>query len=580
MTGTILRMRYEIMQELDTGPIFTLYRARDIVSKREVFVRVLRKDMQIDPLVGPQIKMLVRTLTSILSPGVERFIEAEESDDTFYVLSEGPNGEMLSDRIRRLAPYSIPVCISLGSQILEGLAAIHMAGIAHGELTSNNVLVTSEGKTLVLQPGLWTVYGMSPTAGGRLMPMLAPYLAPEVTQGKLPSPASDVYGVGIMMFELLTGRLPFQDETPTATAQKHLTAPVPNMQALNSAIPPPLEELVRKALSKDVEARYPNAKAMLNDLRVMQDALKFGKALVWPIQSREAVTEAPPKPAEPVVAKPASKAPSPTFRSRDEEIFNDKLPMWISIPGYLAVMAIIVIVAGYIYFNVTRPRSIQVPNLVGQSLSDAKPQLESIGLRLRTSREEYNEKKPEGVILSLSPAPGNEVREGASVSAVVSAGSRMVSLPDLRGRKLEEARRLLEALDLKIGENPEEKRSRNFPPGTVIEQIPDPRSKVERETIIRVVVASNRNAVTDPNANVVAEYALEVTIPRTLSAGVILRVDRIDLDGTQTVLSDAEYSAGQVALVETKGRGSQVIFKIFFDGQLVKQVTGEPSETE
>lgn len=591
MINELLALRYEVVTQLHEDPVFTLYQAKDRHSGKDYLVRALRSPFAEVREVRAALQSAFTELNSVQVSRVEHYLLFDEHEGVPYVLSEVPLGAHLSERIKRLAPYSVPVSVAMAVKLLESLAALHQSGLAHGQLTASQIMVSTDGQMSVLEPGLWRFYAADPRLAGAILPSLAPYLAPEIHQGGMPTPMSDVYAVGVVLFELMSGRAPFSSDTPASLAQKHLTAPVPSLTLLNPAIPSALDELVRKSLSKDPHERYPNARAMLSDLRVMQDALRFGKPLPWPIASKVPVGTAgdvpkpniDPAPAPSTAAaspKPAPiKAPSPpnpTKRKvKEEVVVSDRLPLWLSMPAYLGVMALIVMVAGWVYYNLTRPRSLKVPDLVGVSVTDAQQQLKKMNLTLRVSREVFDEKRPQGTIISVSPRPGDEVRERSSVGAVVSAGSRLVVMPDLRGHNLNEARRMLEGQDLRLDERePDTKATNEFEPGTVLSQIPEAKAKVERRSKVRVVVAGKRTTSGDRGFN--AQYELKIGVPAEIAEAVWVRVDMTDNEGTRTVQPELKYEPGETVQFRAQGIGSEVIFEIFFDGVSVKRIVATP----
>lgn len=637
MIGRVLKLRYEVTEELDLGPVFQLFRAKDRTTGRDVYLRQVRDGFASDPEFLEELRGSVRSLSVVQHPNVERYIDVVTDEGITMIVSEGPPGQSLDERIKRLAPYSIPVCISLAIQILESLQSIHQYGFVHGELSSHCIMVSGDGKVSLLQPGLWTAYGASPSTGTAVMARLGPYLAPEVYAGKMPTPCSDVYSVGVLLFELLTAKQPFIDDSLSGLARKHSTSPIPSLQFLNSSVPSQVEELVRRALSKDPSARYPNAKSMLVDLKAMQEAIRFNKPIpspsertVQPAQEEPTVAVATestttevvnpiaamaPQPAiavapipAPTHAEPAReegidlpptrvakreepvlppveakhqgpkpieppkpvKMPKPPKPDKDPEKM-DKLPGCISFAGYASVLALIVIAAGWVYWNLTAPVPTKVPNVIGKTEQQANELLQKTGLQLKVVRTEYTERKPAGAILETSPKPGADARENSFVTAVISGGPRFVKVPDLRGDTPEEAAAKLNELKLTMSDVVEEIYRRGQKEGTIIEQIPEPGSEVDRGTKVRIGVASRRDR-RSASERVQGEYELVLRMPLDNDA-VYVRVDLIDADGTRTVYPDTLLQPGDIRQILAKGRGRSVDFKVFFNGKLVKQVT-------
>lgn len=585
MIGALLRIRYELTAELDQGPVFTLYRAKDRVTGRDVNIRVLREPFSSETPLVDHLRNTVRELASIQAPSVERFIDVDDHEGTPFIVSESGTGQPFDERLKRLAPYSVPVAIGLAIQILESLSAVHNAGFVHGELIARHVLVGPDGKTTLLQPGLWVTYASSRLAGPAVLPSIAGALAPEVSQGRMPASTSDVYAMGVMLFEMLSGRQPFSGDTPIALASKHLTAPVPSLRTINPGVPVAVEEVVRKAMAKDPNERYANAKAMMADLRIIQDAVRFGKPLTWPLtapaDSKGASSAPAPAPAKVATApagKPYSppKPEAPTKAAPDDLELSDRLPRWLTGIAYTFLLGMIVMVGGWVYWNLTLPKPIKVPDLVGMPVDQAKQQLQGMGLNLREGRKEFSERQPEGVILKLDPAPGGEVREGGAVSAVISAGSKFVTIPDLRGRSLDEAKTLLNGLDLQINEPVERRRSRQVEPGKVLSSVPDSRSKVERGSTVRLTVSAERGEAGGTLSDARGSYLVRVQVPRGIDP-VTVRVDVNDVSGVRTVHED-RHGPGEIFEVETDGFGDPIFIKIYFDGDLVKSVEKSPAK--
>lgn len=564
MIGTILRIRYELLEQQAQTPLFTVFRARDRVNNREVVVKTLGKPFCDEPEFVSALRAVVEKLQRVQYAGLERLVEVDEHDGLPFIVAEPTYGTLLSERISRLAPFSVPVAVGMAIRICDGLAALHASGLHHGDLNSSQIAVGTDGSVCLLNPCLWESYSKSKYAGGAVLDSMAPYLSPEISAGGLPSPASDVYSVGVLLYELLTGRKPFRGDSPLTYAAAHASKSIPSPRALNASIPVALDQIVIKALAKSPSDRYRSAAELLSDLRMLQDALRFGR----PLGDGLAAAQTAPKP---TVAPAMNAVRSRQRREPDEESAPADVPGWLRALVYAAAVVLLALVGAWIYFNVNAPRLVSMPDVVGMSVADAKTRLRALDLDLRIARSEPSERYSEGTILAVNPGAGDSVREGATVTAVVSTGSKFVELPDLRGRSLADARSLLEMLDLELDPSPTEVHSPDVPLGHVVGQVPEPRKKVERRTRVRLQVSAPRTTRPAGDENKRYVYTLHVSLPSDAPT-LTVRIDMTDARGTKTVYED-RHLPGDTFTVDADGYGSEVTFRIFYDGELVKQVT-------
>lgn len=580
MIGRLLRTRYEVLQALGEGPIFKAYSALDRVQGRNVCVRTLQAPFDSEPSFLEACKEPIERLNAVRHDGVERVFEMDEDDGHPFLVGELSSGTVLSERIKRLAPFSVPVSVAMAVSIGEALAALHREGIVHGDAGAHQVVVTAEGACRLQLAGIWKAYSASQTAGVVVLPSMAGYLAPEISQGSMPTAASDVYSLGVILFQLLTGRLPFLAEQPMALIMKHVNEAPPPLKSLNASVPVALEECVRKSLAKDPADRYPNAEAMLADLRMVQDALRFGKSAPWP--PKEGAV-APQEPVAPQLEGIRSETKSKFFQRKDtlveeddgEEDVPGDVPLWLRMALVFFVSLVVFMVAGWMIFNLSKPRTIKVPSLQGLTMAQADENLKHLNLKLHVMRREASE-QPAGTILDTDPSAGRDVVEGQAVGVVVSSGSRTVEVPDVRGLTPDRAREVLDSVGLNLNARIEEVRDRSAELGTIVSQLPEPRTRVDRGASVRIRVASEERSEPDRDADRRYVYTIRIQL-NDIDSPVVVRVDMTDSRSTETI-HEEEHLAGDDFTITAEGYGLQADFRIFYDGSLVKTVTKNADE--
>lgn len=571
MIGSVLSLKYEILQEITSTEVFSIYRAKDRSNNREVTVRVVNQEVAKDHEFISALQSVVRQDSASIVPGVERVYEMDDDNGEWYIVSEDCPGSTLDERIKRLASFSVPVALETAIEVCQALESLHNDGIVHGDVSARNIVSSQSEGAKVLMPGLWRAYAHSARAAVAMLKNMAPYLAPEVTAGEMPTGQSDIYAVGVLIYRLLTGRFPYPGDSPVAIATKHATAPYPSLRAVQTSVPVALDEIVRKALSKNPKERYRDVKSLLSDLRTLQDALRFGRSLTWPLQPASESEAA--NPVAPEMNATESPVQEPKSLKRKKKVESDGVPSWLAAVGYITSVLMIIAIGGWFYFNIQRPKPIAVPNLIGKSTVEATNDLKKLGLKLRIGRREASDKFGEGIILDLAPKPGEDVLEHQYVEATVSAGSQFVAVPDLRGRSLEEARGLLQSMNLEIQETDiKYVRDRDLEEGLIVSQIPENGKKIERFSKIKITVSSGKSGeTTGGSSGGLHRYLVKLKMPAGTNP-VMVRVDLTDDNETQTI-HDAEHIPGEEFEVEGYGYGDQVTFRVFFDGEPVKQIT-------
>lgn len=573
MIGSLLRIRYEVVQELDEGPIFVSYRVRDRVGGREVKARIINPPFSTESTFLDRIREVIAESNADSDPNRERLLELDEHEGTPFLLSELPSGIPLQDKIKKMAPFSAPTCIVTAIGVCEALLTLHDKGRAHGDINTANIFVNQEGKVKLALAGMWRAYGASRTAGSVVLPMMAPYLAPEVTQGSMPSPATDVYSVGIILYELLTGRYPFSADTPVAMAMKHSTAPIPGIRSQNPGVPQTLEEIVKKCLAKVPHDRYSNSQELLSDLRMMQDALRFGKQLSWPIKATGPVPNPTPEPAPQLVAPRMSAIrPEPKQVKKppeEEPEVSDRLPRWLTGLGYLAALALMAMVGGYLYWNFTAKKAVKLPPIVGRNISEVADELKKLNLKVIT--DEVESSKPQGTIIKTDARKTLTFYEGETVRVQVSSGTRFVEIPPLKGRSIDEVKKMLRPIGLTVDPKIQYRANPNFERGIVVRSVPEERHKLERGKAVRLIVSSGSRNDGDGNTGQFHLYTVRLG-PIDVPEPVYVRIDMTDDDETRQVW-EGRLDKGDEVVDSEYGRGDQVEITIYFDGQIVSQRT-------
>ena len=585
MIGPTLAVKYEIGTQVSDGAVFTMFSARDRLSGKNIGIRQIKMPFNSEPEFVSALVNLMPQI-QINHPNVEAIFEIIEDSGQHYVISELPKGSLLTERIKRFAPFTVPVALATIAGVVEALEAIHLCGIAHGDVGPHNIIATHDGSAKLQLAGVWKAYSSSRTAGVAVLAQMAPYLAPEVCTGQKPSVTSDLYSVGVVLFELLTGRVPHLGESPTATTMRHLTSPVPSLRGINASVPVAVDQVVQKLLLKDPLQRYQSARQLLADLRGINDQLRFGRApIAKPAEKGSEVVVEPITPIR-TNSKRSAKAEKPSQEDRIAEKKRKRqerdVPGWgLAILGILVLTVVGLVVCAVMYLA-QKPRELKVPNFKGTFTKSAMEQAKKLKLTIRVAGKESNERIEIGKILRTSPDSGETIREGGTINVYESAGTKLVKVPDLKGMTADEAKAALESENLGIDGKPSRLTDYNNAAGTIIKQVPDANELVSRTSKVQIWIAAPSDA---PEGSLAGEGDSDTKNPahsfqldykvKGVKGRVTVKIDMEDDDG-QKVIKEDDFEAGDKISIKRVGHGKVAKFLIYFDGELKDTIEVKP----
>jgi eukaryotic-like serine/threonine-protein kinase len=573
LIGKTLGVRYEIIALVSETSMFKMYSARDRLTGRNVGIREFKPPFNNESKFISAVANILPSL-QISHPSLEFIHELVEEESQHFLISEMPKGSLLSERIKRFAPFTVPVALSTIQGIVEGLDVLHQQGIAHGDVGSHNIIATHDGSAKLQLGGFWRTYSSSSTAGASVLAQMAPYLAPEVCQGATPSASSDLYGVGVILFHLLIGSPPFQGESPTATTMRHLQSPVPSLRGLNASIPVAVEQLVNKLLSKNPMDRYRSAKELLVDLNQISDQLRFGKSpgIKKPVENTAPVVE----PAPSIRPEKPDKEEQRKLRrqERTQRKQERDVPGWLLGVMAIALLGAVGTIVAFVVFLAQKPRELKMPNIVGAQVQQAKDDLKKMKLNLKVVSKESNDRVDMNRILKSSPPAGQPVREGGTVDVVVSSGSRTVAVPNLLGFTADEAKEALGSLNLLLDGKPARIVDFDQAPGTILRQLPEPNKVVTRFSKVRIWIAARSDSApgslpgeSETNAgNTARSFMLRHTV-KGVNWKVTVRVEIEDESGPRNVYQK-DHDPGDTVIVREIGYGTKATFRVYYDDEL------------
>jgi serine/threonine-protein kinase len=456
-TGTIVDGRYKVLSRLGAGGMADVFLAEDQQLGRKVALKLLHRRFAEDPDFVERFRREAQSAAGLQHPNVVSVYDRGAYDGTYYIAMEYLPGRSLKQLIRQEAPLDPVRAIDLTIQVLKAARFAHRRGVIHRDLKPHNVLVDDSDHAKVTDFGIARAGASDMTETGSIMGT-AQYLSPEQAQGHAVGATSDLYSVGVVLYELLTGRLPFDAESAVTIALRHVSeAPAPPT-AINPAIPPELEQVVLWALNKNPADRPADADQFITVLERVKESIVSG-ARGQRTASMAAVTAIPPLPEAPVHGPPTdpgtgSFAPAPQPWDGNGELppeaavaeAEDRRRRWLWATALLVVL--LLAGAGVAAYLLTRPDQRVVPKVVGESVKAAQANIQNAGF---TPNLIYrNDTSKPDTVIDQSPLSGVKANTGSTVTLTVSQGRGSVSVPPVNGLTEAAARRALRKHGLKV----------------------------------------------------------------------------------------------------------------------------------
>ena len=483
--------RYEVLGRAGAGGMAEVYRARDELLGREVALKVLSERFAHDSSFVERFRREAQSAANLSHPNIVSLYDYGSDDGSYFIVMEYIDGQAVSEIIASEAPLLPERAADIASDVAGALQRAHTAGLVHRDIKPGNIMITSTGQTKVTDFGIARALGrgeQTMTQTGMVIGT-ASYLSPEQAQGNPVDPRSDVYSLGCVLYEMLTGRVPFQGDTPLSIAYKHVREEAQPPSRLNPDVPAELDAIALKALAKNPDNRYDSASKMQEDL---QRFLSGQKVLATPLLN-DAPTVAAAAGGTEVLGRTETAYPARERRGRGAGF-------WILLS--LLILALFGLVAWALFNNLLdNPPSgaarVQVPALVGEDVARARALLEERGLESTVTRRSSGSRE-ENTVLNQDPRPGVRVERGTEVELVVSSGLPQTDVPGLRGESLESATLLLQEAGLRLGSQGEQA-SDEFDSGFVISQSPKSGERVDEGSAVDVVVSIGPENIAVPS---------------------------------------------------------------------------------
>jgi serine/threonine-protein kinase len=508
LIDTLFDGRYRIQRKLGAGGMADVYLAEDQELGRRVAIKILNGRHANDDQFIERFRREAKNAAALNHPNIVSIYDRGEAEDTYYIAMEFLDGRTLKELVVSRGAAPINVAIEYARQILSALRFAHRHGIVHRDIKPHNVLVDAEGRVKVTDFGIARAGTSQMTETGSIVGT-AQYLSPEQARGGEVDPRSDLYSLGVVLYELLTGKTPFDGETPVEIAMKHLSnAPKPPSK-LRPDVTPELDKVVLRALAKNPDDRYQSADEMEADLeRVARGAPVSAATAATQVLPAAAAVAADPTSATMIAppSAPARVVPPPPVVTEEEyaEPGGPGRPLW---PWLLAAAFVIAAaIAGFFVWHEVAGSKVQVPvnNYVNETQAQAVRQIKAANL-VPSIKHGSNEKFKKGIVYDQDPGPGAKVDKGGTVTIFVSTGPPPVDVPDVKGKQWPDAQQEL----TKAGLVPVEVIVPGKTKGQVTATDPPAGKSVPKGTKVRVNVMSGPVQKSVPN--VVGQTAAQAT---------------------------------------------------------------------
>ncbi|MDR1568021.1 MAG: Stk1 family PASTA domain-containing Ser/Thr kinase [Streptococcaceae bacterium] len=475
--GKIFNERYRILRPIGSGGMANVFLAEDLILHREVAIKVLRTDFQNDPIAIRRFQREAHAATELVHPNIVSVYEVGEVDGMQYLAMEYIKGSDLKQYIREHAPLANQAAVRLAREILAAITVAHEHKIVHRDLKPQNILLDDNGTVKITDFGIATAFSDTSLTQTNSMLGSVHYLSPEQARGSQATYRSDIYAIGVILFEMLTNQVPFDGDSAVAIALQHFQEEIPSVRSFNANVPQALENVVIKATAKDIDNRYSTTELMREDLATVLDASRANEPKVSFNKAVEATRTIP----RPVVSQEETHdllTNSPQANKAvdtEKAIENVKLKKKISkktklfvFLGSLLVLSALVLVA-----ILTTPKDVKVPDVVGLSKLDAQESLKSHQLKSKVVKEE-SDTVESGKVIRTDPKKSFLVKEGRTVTLYISNGNTKIKMDDYVGSTFDDAKSDLINLRGVSASRIKEKKvsSDTVPAGNIISQTP------------------------------------------------------------------------------------------------------------
>jgi eukaryotic-like serine/threonine-protein kinase len=556
-TPRLLSERYELGEVLGYGGMSEVHRGLDTRLSRDVAIKVLRADLARDPQFQMRFRREAQNAAALNHPAIVAVYDTGETQSEFgplpYIVMEFVDGQTLREIVKTTGPMSQQRVIEVMADVCAALDFSHRHNIIHRDVKPANIMINRAGAVKVMDFGIARALGEGQNVTQTAAVIgTAQYLSPEQARGEPVDARSDVYAVGCVLFELLTGEPPFTGDSPVAVAYQHVREDPRAPSELNPEVSPALDAIVLKALSKNPINRYQSAAEMRSDLvRVRSGQSPLAPAVLSQDERTAMMTPGPPT-AQTRRLNGGRHSPAPPVYYDDEPPRSTGKIVGITLAVLVAV-GLIGFVAYQVLSGPRAPEQVAVPSLVGATESDARNQLTAAGLRIGEVRKVESKASEIDKVVSTDPAAGTQVNNLTTVSLSVGTGPASVTVPRVIGLSLAEATTELTNAGLKIGTTTQTEGEADQI-GKVVSSDPEPGTKVDGASTVNIAIGSQ--ATTVPIPTVVGQSADEAQ--RTLEeAGFTVSKETVDGGGDDGSVVGTSPGAGSQAK-----KGSEVTLQI------------------
>lgn len=477
MSVKLLAGRYELLEKIGDGGMAVVYKARCRLLNRFVAIKILKPEYVKNPEIIESFRRESQAAAGLSHNNIVGIYDVGREGNIHFIVMELIEGQTLAKKIETEGPLEYHEVIRITKQIASGLSFAHKNNIIHRDIKPHNILMTADGTAKIADFGIAKAMTESMEDDSEEMVMgSVHYFSPEQARGGYVDDKSDIYSLGIVMYEMLTGRVPFDAETPVQVALMHMNDTMTPPSRFVPTIPPRLEKVIQKCTEKVQVNRFKNVDEIIAEL----DKIELISSVVGEQALAPETKKVPKIKKEETVKEPEKK--NNKKKKKDKEGSGSTK---FIIGGAIILILIAVVVGAFVFGGGNK--TVTVPDLEGYTYEEAEEMLEKMGLGIEKGNEVFSDEFKAGEIVSQSPKPDMEVKKGKSIRVNISKGSGKEEVPNVIGKTKAEAQEILESKGFQLGRITEEESSQA--PGTVVRQSPVSGTEIESGTAIDLVIA-------------------------------------------------------------------------------------------